>query len=248
MTSIINLIDQIEYPSEDGQPVAESDFQREYLLQSVEMLRHHFQSRSDVYVSGNLFIYYEQGNPKAVVAPDVFVVLGISNHDRMSYKLWEENNQVPAFVMEVTSKSTVSEDQGVKKGLYAFLGIQEYFQYDPTGDYLEPRLQGLRLMEGNYLPIPAMTSDAQDSLIIPSATLDLELHLQAGELRFYNPQSQAFLRNYRETDAALQQAEKAMQQAETARQQAEQLAKEERLRAERLAVKLKELGIDPQQL
>jgi Uma2 family endonuclease len=247
MTSIIDLIDQIEYPSEDGQPVAEGDFQREYLLQSVAMLRHHFQSHPDIYVSGNLFIYYERGNPKAVVAPDVFVVLGISNHDRMSYKLWEENNQVPAFVMEVTSKSTVSEDQGIKKGIYAFLGIQEYFQYDPTGDYLEPRLQGLQLVDGNYLPIPALKS-GEESLILPSAALDLELCLQNGALRFYNPQTQSFLRNYQETDAALESAEIAKEQADMARQQAEQVAEEERLKAERFRAKLKELGIDPQQL
>ena len=56
----------------------------------MERLRQHFRSRRDVYVSGNLLLYYQEGNPRAVVAPDVFVVLGASNADRSTYRLWEE--------------------------------------------------------------------------------------------------------------------------------------------------------------
>ena len=119
------------------------DFQREYLIYAVEVLRIYFQDHADVYVSGNLFLYYEQGNPKAVVAPDVFVVFGVAKRDRFSYKLWEEENKAPDFILEITSKSTVSEDQGVKRGVYAFLGVREYFQYDPTSDYLDPQLKSL---------------------------------------------------------------------------------------------------------
>ena len=69
----------VDYPSEDGQPMAESDFQREPLTYAVEALGAYFQQRADVYVSGNLFIYYEEGNSEAVVAPDVFVVFGAPN-------------------------------------------------------------------------------------------------------------------------------------------------------------------------
>ena len=50
----------VDYPSEDGQPMAESDFQREPLTYAVEALGAYFQQRADVYVSGNLFIYYEK--------------------------------------------------------------------------------------------------------------------------------------------------------------------------------------------
>ncbi|MEM8505937.1 MAG: Uma2 family endonuclease, partial [Cyanobacteria bacterium P01_D01_bin.1] len=58
--------------------MSESDATRDYLIYSVEVLRLYFQSRRQIYVSGNLFIYYEQGNPKAVVSPDVFVIFGVS--------------------------------------------------------------------------------------------------------------------------------------------------------------------------
>jgi len=84
--------------------------------------RIYFQNRPDVYVSGNLFIYYEEGNPEAVVAPDGS--LWVNNHDRRSYKTWLEEDKTPDFVLEITSKTTRSKDQGAKKGIYALLGVR----------------------------------------------------------------------------------------------------------------------------
>ena len=88
------------------------------------------------YVSGNLFIYYREGDPQAVVAPDVFVVLGADSADRSIYRLWEEPKG-PDFVLEITSRSTRREDQVSKRELYRSLGVREYWQFDPADDYLE---------------------------------------------------------------------------------------------------------------
>ena len=106
----------IIYPDSDGLPMAESDIARDYLIYGVEALDSYFQEQINVYVSGNLFIYYEQGNPKAVVAPDVFVVFDVEKKKRPSYKTWEEHGKIPDFVLEITSKSTASEDRGTKNG------------------------------------------------------------------------------------------------------------------------------------
>ncbi len=192
--------------------MAESDFQRQYLTYGVEVLRIYFQTRTNVYVSGNLFVYYEQGNPKAVVAPDVFVVFGVAKRNRRSYKTWEAENKAPDFILEITSKSTVSEDQGVKRGVYAFLGVREYFQYDPTGDYLEPQLKGLRLVEGNYLPMGA-TVLPDNSLSLTSEVLSLELRLQADSLRFYDPVTGEKLLTHQESEQARREAEQARAEA-----------------------------------
>jgi Uma2 family endonuclease len=135
ITTLPLVISDIDYPDSDGLPMAESDLARNYLVYGVEALNFYFRDQPHIYVSGNLFIYYEKGNPKAVIAPDVFVIFGVTKKARGSYKVWEEDNQVPAFVLEITSKSTVSEDQGTKWGLYAYLGVREYFQYDPTSDH-----------------------------------------------------------------------------------------------------------------
>lgn len=198
---------QIEYPDEDGKPMAESDLAREYMTDAVKVLKMYFRERADVYVSGNLFIYYEEGNPSSVISPDVFVIFGVEKRDRRSYKTWEEGDKNPDFVLEITSKSTRSQDQGAKKGTYAFLGVREYFQYDPTGDYLNPRLQGLQLAEGNYFPCSA-TVLADGTTSISSEVLGLELRLlPSDELRFYDPVAAKTLLTYEEEVAARQAAE-----------------------------------------
>ncbi|MEH2275040.1 MAG: Uma2 family endonuclease [Nostoc sp.] len=216
----------IEYPDEDGKPMAEGDIQCSYLTYARNALRIYFQNHPDVYVAGNLFIYYEKGYPESVVAPDVFVVFGVENRDRRSYKTWEEENKTPEFVLEITSKTTRSKDQGAKKGIYAFLGVREYFQYDPTGDYLNPQLQGLYLVDGNYFPV-AINTLPDGTVSLPSEVLGLELRLEAGKLRFYNPATDQILLTHEEEAAGRQAAEE---------------------KAQRLAAKLRELNIDPDSL
>jgi len=79
-----------------------------------------------------MLLYHEEGNPAACVAPDVFVVQGVAKRERCTYRLWEEG-QPPAVVFEITSRGTRLEDLGTKRALYAMLGVQEYFLYDPLG-------------------------------------------------------------------------------------------------------------------
>ena len=130
------------------------------------------------------------------MAPDVFVVLGADNADRSTYRLWVEP-KAPDFVLEITSRSTRREDQVSKRALYRSLGVREYWQFDPTNDYLEPPLQGLELIEGEYRPLPALAS----------AVLGLELRLTERGLRFHDPQTGEDLSNLGEIDAARQRAE-----------------------------------------
>ena len=226
----------VDYPSSDGQPMAEADHQRTPLTYAVDRLRHHFRDRPDVYVSGNLFIYYQKGNPRAVVAPDVFVVLGADNADRSTYRLWVEP-KAPDFVLEITSRSTRREDQVSKRALYRSLGVREYWQFDPTNDYLEPPLQGLELIEGEYRPLPAREL-ADGTPALPSAVLGLELRLTERGLRFHDPQTGEDLSNLGETDAARQRAEQAQQRAEQERQEAEsRLAQEAAARGQEAAAR-----------
>ena len=177
----------VEYPSSDGKPMAESDAQLTPLTNAVVWLRNHFRRDPDVYVSGNLFIYYEEGNPKRRVAPDVFVVFGARARERPSYRLWEEP-KAPDFVLEITSPKTWRRDQGAKRELYRRLGVREYWQYDPTGEYLEPPLQGLELVAGRYEALPEREL-GDGKLALWSEVLGLELRLVERGLRFYDPRS-----------------------------------------------------------
>ena len=148
---------QVVYPETDGKPMGETDVHIDALIYLREALKDHFREAPQVYVAGNMLLYYEEGNPAACVAPDVFVVQGVAKHERRIYKLWEEG-QPPAVVFEITSRSTRLEDLGTKRALYAMLGVQEYFLYDPLGEYLRPPLQGYRLQEGEYQRIAAIGS------------------------------------------------------------------------------------------
>ena len=179
---------EIYYPESDGKPMAETDVHRDLMTDFIEMLKVHFQDDSDVYVSGNLLLYYEKGNPKKSVAPDVFVVFGVEKKMRRTYLLWEEGKG-PDFVLELTSKSTYRADLNRKKKLYAqVLEVSEYFIYDADHQYLTPALQGYRLVEGVYLPI----SPVADRL--PSAVLGLAFGFKAtGELGLYNPPTTGWL-------------------------------------------------------
>ncbi len=253
------------YPEADGQPIAESDATRDYLLYSVEVLRLFFQSRRNIYVSGNLLIYYEEGNPQAVLSPDVFVIFGVNHRKRRSYKAWQEGGKLPSFVLEITSMTTRRQDEVEKPQIYASLGVQEYFQYDPTADYLQPQLKGFHLVDGVYQALPlGSTSDLIE--FIHSRVLGLDLQLQAPvpalgvlplpkELRFFDPQTGLKLLTREEVEQAREQAEQERDLAQQERDLAQQerdLAQQERdraqQRAEQLAAKLRELGIDPEQL
>ena len=201
----------VDYPSSDGRPVAESDHQFIPLTYAAGRLRQHFRHRDDVYVAGNLLIYYEEGT-QARVAPDVFVVLGAPRRKRSSYLLWEEP-KAPDFVLEITSRGTRGEDQGPKRELYRRLGVTEYWQYDPTGDYLEPALQGLELVAGEYVRLRQRVL-ADGTLVLTSAVLELELRLSERGLRFHDPVSGRDLPDLAETDAAWQRERQARQAAE----------------------------------
>ncbi len=250
-----NLENQVFYPEADGKPVAESDITRDYLLNTVFLLGRHFatQNRPNVYVSGNLFIYYQKGNPKAVLAPDVFLIFGVGNQKRRIYKAWEEGDKLPDFVMEVTSATTRRVDEKSKPIQYAELGVTEYFQYDPSGDYLKPQLKGRTLVNGVYESIAPVTFP-DGTVSIFSQVLGLEVRLEAGEMYFFCPQTRKKLLNFLEVVEAgeqmeleLQQAELERQQAELARQQAEAELQQSELARQQMESELQQVELARQQ-
>jgi Uma2 family endonuclease len=173
---------EVVYPESDGTPLAETQLTGAEMVRITETLQDYFAARPDVYVWMNMFIYYEEGNPTAVVAPDVFVAIGASKEPfRRTYRVWDEGLP-PTVVLEVTSASTRANDVGPKRDIYARMGVAEYFLYDPHGEYLRPPLQGVRLVEGRYEP---MAVDASARLV--SEAMGLRLALFDGRLQFIDP-------------------------------------------------------------
>lgn len=77
------------------------------------------------------------------------MVKNIRRGNRRTYKIWVEG-KAPDVVIETTSRRTRRKDIEEKPSLYAQLGVKEYFLFDPHGEYLDPPLQGHRLVRGEY--------------------------------------------------------------------------------------------------
>ena len=203
----------IEYPDSDGEPMSDNDWQYTALTNTVSALRIRYQDRPDVYVAGDMLVYYRINDNGTRVAPDVYVVFGASgNHRRRSWRTWQEGKP-PDFVLEVASPGTWERDAGDKRGIYAEMGVTEYWRFDPTGDCFTPSLVGERLENGQYREIPLF---AEDGILRGySELLELDICVLPGlELRLYDPATGEWLHTHQESEAALKAEQAARQAAE----------------------------------
>ncbi len=232
------------YPERDGKPMAETEVHLFEMMRLILTLVDWFAARLDVYVVGNMLLYYEEGNPRASISPDVMVAFGVpKGPPRRIYKVWEEGT-APGFVLEVTSLSTRREDRGKKRALYARLGVREYVLYDPLAEYLHPPLQGYRLVGADY---QAVIAEPDGALV--SETLGARLALVEGRPRLRDARTGADLlspqeRAAAETERADAESERANAEAERANAEAERAnAEAERADAEAVARRAAEARI-----
>jgi Uma2 family endonuclease len=177
MTSVIQ-VKQVHYPESDGKPMGETDEHRVEMVRHIQILEEYYAGQK-VYVSGDLLVYYEQGNPRKYVVPDAFVAKGITPRRRRVYKIWIEG-KAPDVVIETTSRQSRRKDTIDKPQLYARLGVKEYFLFDPDQEYLDPPLQGYRLVGGIFVPL-----EADPTSRLNSQELALNLCVQDGHVQFY---------------------------------------------------------------
>ena len=188
MASMRTLI-PIDYPTTDGKPMAETPLHMRVMWDLIQMLIAWFSSDSMVYVWGNMFLYYEEGDASKNVSPDVMVIKGVAKDKfRDTFKVWEEGGKTPNAIIEVTSKGTSENDEVDKFHLYQdVLRVEEYFLFDPRAEYLKPPLKGFRLVKGKYQPIKAVSGR------LPSKVLGLHLERNGQELRLYDPRTSVWL-------------------------------------------------------
>ena len=215
-------------------PMAETDKHQDAMFYAIFALKMHFQSRPDVYVSGNNFVHFVEGDRNRHLSPDCYVVFGArSKGPRDNFKTWEEGAS-PAVVFEFTSEKTRREDIGSKRKDYEqFLKTPEYYLFDPKGEYLKPRLQGLILEDGTFRNQPL---DQNNRLY--SAVLDLYLGYEGEQFRFYDPKTGVALLS---PDEEHDRAERAEQQLRLERERAEEALRTERNRAELAETELAKL-------
>ena len=200
--------------------MAETDRHAALMTDLKLALARWYRDDPDVYVSGNLLLFYEEGNKRPHVSPDVFVVFGVPKGERLNYLLWEEGRG-PNVVIELTSSSTRRVDTRQKFDLYRdVLRVPEYFLFDPFGDYLTPRFQGYRLTAGEYRPMRLQEGRLR------SRQLGLWLEPDGIDLRLVDPATNARLLTTAEIEARAQAVE----------------VENERLRAENAALRRRPNG------
>jgi Uma2 family endonuclease len=248
MTAILlanqTLSSEIVYPSSDGEPLAESYDHLYVIMTTLAMLLQHLKGQQAT-VLADQFLYYAPGFPRLRVAPDVMVIFNVAPGGRDNYKIWEEG-QVPSVIFEMTSLGTQSKDDVEKKNLYESLGVSEYWQFDPRGEWIPEKLRGYRLqgdLEQIYIPITNNQSTSlqlqlmvEDKIIafyrldngerlLPLAELNIALEEQSAA---FEKQSAAF----EEQSVALDRQKELTTQADQRAELAAEKAREETARAE----------------
>lgn len=208
---------EVEYPYSDGRVLMDADPHANAIVAMRNQLQWHFESLPSVYVAGSLAVFYREGDPRAVVAPDVFVALGAQKKERKSYRIWDEGGVVPAFVVEVASPSTSGRDATGKQETYEQMAVREYWRFDPTGLQIQEGLVGWQLEAGRYERLRSESAAGW----YRSDVLGLELRAEGWLLRFRDPRLGRDLMTHSETSRALQASERKAEAEAAARLNAE---------------------------
>ena len=239
--SIASISEAIEYPESDGEPMAETDLHRDWMVRILEILRQRYRGQR-VYIASDLIVYYEEGNAAKFVVPDDFIVLDCDPGRRRTFKTWEEK-RVPDVVFEVTSHSSRRNDTVKKPVIYQQLGVKEYYVYDPTCDYLEPALQGFRLTDGTLKQIVSVKG------ALRCETLQLGLRLVDSDLEFFDLRTGEIALDEAESEREAKEQEREAKEQERAAKEQEREAKElEREARQRVEAKNRELLLEIEQL
>jgi Uma2 family endonuclease len=237
--------------TDDGEPM-ESNNHRISMNLLIQSLKYHWRDRTDFFVGGNMFVYYSASQVKNqdFKGPDFFVVLDVDGTiNRGAWVAWKEDSRLPDVVIELMSPSTAEVDLTTKKNIYERkLKTQDYFVFDP---HQANSLRGWQLINHRYQPLSA---NEEGKLYCESLELWLGVwegkieNSQGSWLRFFTPDGNLVLMR---DEAETQRADFEQQQKELERQQKEQAIQQlemEKQQKERLAIKLRELGINPDEI
>lgn len=212
----------IDYPESDGKPMADNTKQFRWIVVIKENLESLFADDLTVFVAGDLLWYPIEGNNKICTAPDAMVVFGRPKGDRGSYQQWKEENTPPQVVFEILSPCNTPREINRKLLFYDRYGVEEYYLYDPETNALK-----------GWLRTEDFLDEIEEMANWHSPQLGIRFDLSEAELQIYRPDNTRFLSHT-----------ELIEQLDQERQRAEQ----ERQRADRLAERLRQLGVNPDEI
>ncbi len=198
----------LEYDPNEPEPLPEGMEQEPVIQEILGILASRFTDfglRPDNFLSSNTILCYNPANLNVRVQPDIYLSFGVDQaaiRRRKLYLPWEAGKP-PDLALEVASASTSRQDIIAKPGIYAAVGISEYWRFDPSGgEYHGQSLAGGRLQEGVYRPVE-LTTEPDGILKGFSPTLELALCWDEGWPRFYDPVTGTYLENWRQERGTL---------------------------------------------
>jgi Uma2 family endonuclease len=222
MTTFSELSVEELFPESDGKPMADNTEQFRWIVLIKENLEILFATDPNVFVAGDLLWYPVKSTQIAPKAPDAMVVFGRPKGRRGAYRQWLEDNRPPQVVFEILSPGNTPAEMRQKLEFYDRYGVEEYYQYDPD----EFELLGWQRNESCLVPIHPMNGWV-------SPRLGIRFEWTGEPLSLYHPNGEPFLSP---VDLA------------ASREQERSRAERAQERADLLAAKLRELGINPDEL
>jgi Uma2 family endonuclease len=223
---------KIIYPDSDGKPMADNTKQFDWIVKIKENLEQIFADNPDVFVAGDLLWYPVEKNNKVRTAPDAMVVFGRPKGHRGSYRMWEEGGIAPQVVFEILSPGNRAEEMRKKFVFYDTYGVSEYYVYDPD----RIRLSGWIRRNNTLYPVEDMRGWI-------SPLLKIRFEIREDDLYIFGPDGNRFLSPL-ELKRLFRSEQKKSEAERRKTLLAEEKAEAEYQRAERLAAKLRELGIE----
>jgi Uma2 family endonuclease len=209
---------EIIYPDSDGKPMADNTIQFRWITTIKTNLDWLFADNPQVFVAGDLLWYPTEGDNKKRVAPDAMVVFGREKGERGSYQQWKEDNIAPQVVFEILSPGNTTKEMYGKLLFYQHHGVEEYYIYDPDMNDLTGFIRQDNILQ--------MIEDIDGYL---SPRLGIRFELSQPELNIYYPNGDRFSTYNEEKQKVLAEKER---------------AEKEKARADKLEAKLRELGIN----
>ncbi len=173
------------YPCEDDEPMAATGFHGVQINTFYDQLSRYFAINEQIYIGVDSFIYYSEGDITKSVAPDIYVVFGVSKDtERRSFYTWSEG-AVPITVFEFLSDATAHRDRDEKVELYLNdIGVEEYFIHQPEMEK-PPEFHGWR--RSPLGDIVEMVPDAEGGLFSEALNLWFRWEEQHNHVRLLRP-------------------------------------------------------------
>jgi Uma2 family endonuclease len=237
---------------ESDEPELESDFHREQIALLLRLMKWIWRDRNDIYCSGNTTVYYDQNQRtnRNFRGPDIYVVLDADPRPRKSWMIWREGGRYPNLVIELLSPATAKVDRTTKKELYQDVWrLPNYVWFHPE----KMEFKGFRLVNDQYEEIQPTNAGwlwlDQLELFLGIHDRTLRLFTVTGEMLLFEEEAARLQIEAAQLEVEAAQLE--VSQERSARETAQEQANQERSarelaeeRAERLAAKLRELGIE----